>query len=83
MSFPLRWGWSPGSPCEEYKKLQRVAEELVANLGETASPEQCEQAQKSLLFLFQELKESIDPMHFRFPGGPPAFSIATCNTSCA
>src|SRR5918992_1697412 len=64
-------GWSPGTPCREYAKFQRIAEELVANIGETASPEQCEQAQKSLLFLFLELKEAIDPMHFRFPGGHP------------
>jgi hypothetical protein len=49
--------------------LQRVAEELLANIDETTSPEQFDQAQKSLLFLWQELKERIDPLHFRVPGG--------------
>jgi hypothetical protein len=71
MSFLLRRGWSPDTPCEEYGKYQQLAEELVANLGETASPEHCEQVQKSLLFLFLELKDAKDPLHFRFPGGHP------------
>jgi hypothetical protein len=53
----------------EYAKFQRIAEELVANIKETASVEEYEQAQKSLLFLFEELKEALDPWHPRFPGG--------------
>jgi hypothetical protein len=69
-TFPRR-GWSPDTPCPEYAKLQRIAEELVANISETTSVEQFEQAQKSLLFLFQELKERLDPLHFRTPGGHP------------
>ena len=64
-------GWSPGTPCREYAKFQRIAEELVANIGETASPEECEQVQKSLLFLFLESQARFDPWHFRFPGGHP------------
>jgi hypothetical protein len=62
-------GWSPDRPCKEYAKFQQVAEELLANIGDTASPEQCEQAQKSLPFLFQEYNERMDPLHPRFPGG--------------
>jgi hypothetical protein len=62
-------GWSPDRPCNEYAKFQQVAEELVANIDETASPEQFEQAQKSLLFLFHEYTEHMDPLHPRFPGG--------------
>jgi hypothetical protein len=69
MASFLGRGWSPDSPCKEYEKLQRVAEELLANIDETTSPEQFDQAQKSLLFLWQELKERIDPLHFRVPGG--------------
>jgi hypothetical protein len=53
----------------EYAKFQQIAEELVANIKETASVQEYEQAQKSLLFLFRELQEAVDPMHFRFPGG--------------
>jgi hypothetical protein len=49
--------------------LQRVAEELLANIDETTSPAQFEQAQQSLLFLFQELNQRKDPLHPRFPGG--------------
>lgn len=69
MNLFSRRGWSPDTPCTEYAKFQRSAEELVANIGESASPEQCEQVQKSLLFLFQELKQGVDPLHPRFPGG--------------
>jgi hypothetical protein len=65
----LRRGWSPATPCPEYEKFQRVAEELVANIGETASLEQLEQVQKSLLFLYFELTQRKDPLHPRFPGG--------------
>jgi hypothetical protein len=65
----LRRGGSPDTPCREYAKLQRIAEELVAGISEPTSPEQCEQAQKSLLFVFHELKEDLDPLHFRVPGG--------------
>jgi hypothetical protein len=61
-------GGSPDTPCQEYEKLQLVAEDLLANVGETTSLEQFEQAQKSLLSLFQELKERMDPWHFRLPG---------------
>jgi hypothetical protein len=70
MMWSQNWrGRSPNKPCEEYEKLQLVAEDLLAQVGETTSPEQFEQAQKGLLFLFQELKEGLDPWHFRFPGG--------------
>jgi hypothetical protein len=69
MNLYPRRGWSPDTPCSEYAKFQRIAEELVANIGETASPEQCEQVQKSLLFVFQELQQGVDPLHLRFPGG--------------
>jgi hypothetical protein len=65
----LRRGWSPDTPCPEYAKLQRVAEELLANIGETTSLEQFEQAQKGLLFYWEELKKRLDPLHPRFPGG--------------
>jgi hypothetical protein len=46
-----------------------VAEELLAHVGETTSPEQYEQVQKGLLFYWQELKQRVDPLHLRFPGG--------------
>jgi hypothetical protein len=65
----LRRGWSPDTPCPEYAKFQRVAEELLANIGETTSLEQFEQAQKGLLFYWEELKKRLDPLHPRFPGG--------------
>ncbi len=66
----LNWrGGSPDTPCKEYEKLQRVAEEILANIDDSTSPEQFEQVQKGLLFLFQELQERLDPWHFRFPGG--------------
>jgi hypothetical protein len=66
----LHWrGWSPDTPCAEYTKFQQIAEELVANIKETASVAEYEQAQKSLLFLYQELKDAVDPLHFRTPGG--------------
>ena len=71
MTSFLSRGGSPGTPCPEYAKFQRIAEELVANINEAASPEQCEQVQKSLLFLFQERRERFDPWHLRFPGGHP------------
>ncbi len=41
----------------------------MAQVGDTTSPEQFEQAQKSLLFLWQELQKRLDPLHPRFPGG--------------
>jgi hypothetical protein len=66
----LNWrGWSPDTPCTEYTKLQRVADELLASLSGAASPEQFAEAQKSLLFLWQELQALMDPLHPRFPGG--------------
>jgi hypothetical protein len=66
----LNWrGWSPDSTCAEYAKLQRVAEELLQSLSGAASLEQYAEGQKSLLFLFQELKELMDPLHPRHPGG--------------
>jgi hypothetical protein len=66
----LNWrGWSPDTPCTEYTKLQRVADELLASLNGAASPEQFAEAQKSLLFLWQELQARMDPLHPRFPGG--------------
>ena len=64
-----RRGWSPDNTCPEYETLQLVAEALLAQVGDTTSPEQFEQAQKSLLFLFEELKQRTDPLHFRVPGG--------------
>jgi len=68
----LNWrGGSSNSPCSEYIKLQRVAEEILANIDDSTSPQQFEQVQKGLLFLFQELKERFAPWHFRFPGGHP------------
>src|ERR687895_2855999 len=69
MRSPNLRGGSPNKPCEEYEKLKLVAEEILANIDDSTSPEQFEQAQKGLLFLFQELKERLDPWHFRFPGG--------------
>jgi len=67
-SLNLR-GWSPDSTCAEYAKLQRVAEELYQSLSGATSLEQYAEGQKSLLFLFQELKELMDPLHPRHPGG--------------
>jgi hypothetical protein len=64
-----RRGWSPDDTCPEYEKLQLVAEDLLAHVGETTSPEQFEQAQQGLLFLWQELQKRLDPLHPRFPGG--------------
>lgn len=64
-----RRGWSPDNTCPEYETLKLVAEALLAQVGDTTSPEQFEQAQKSLLFLFEELKQRTDPLHFRVPGG--------------
>jgi hypothetical protein len=66
----LNWrGWSPDTTCNEYAKLQRVADELLATLTAATSPEQFAEAQKSLLFLWQELQALMDPLHPRFPGG--------------
>jgi len=66
----LNWrGWSPESTCPEYEKLKLVAEELFQSLSGAASPDQFAEAQKSLLFLFQELSQLKDPWHPRFPGG--------------
>jgi hypothetical protein len=66
----LNWrGWSPESTCPEYAKLQLVAEELLQSLSGAASLAQFSEAQKSLLFLFQELSQVKDPWHPRFPGG--------------
>jgi hypothetical protein len=66
----LNWrGGSPDTPCKEYEKLQLVAEELLGNVDETTSQEQFAEAQKSLLFQFFELKQRMDPLHFRTPGG--------------
>jgi hypothetical protein len=64
-----RRGWAPESTCTEYDKLQQVAEELLTSLSGATSPEQFEQGQKSLLFLWQELEQRKDPLHPRFPGG--------------
>jgi hypothetical protein len=70
MMRSLNWrGWSPDTPCAEYAKLQRVAEELLQSLSGAASPEQYAEGQKSLLFLYQELRARVDPLHFRTPGG--------------
>jgi hypothetical protein len=69
MRSPSLRGRSPDTPCKEYEKLQLVAEELLANVNETTSQEQFAAAQKSLLFLFEELKQRMDPLHFRTPGG--------------
>jgi hypothetical protein len=66
-----RRGGSSNNPCDEYEKLKLVAEELLANIDDSTSPEQFAEAQKSLLFLYQELKERYDPWHPRFPGGHP------------
>jgi hypothetical protein len=66
----LNWrGWAPNSTCAEYDKLQQVAEELFQSLSGATSPDQYAEAQKSLMFLFQELKALMDPLHFRYPGG--------------
>jgi hypothetical protein len=67
-SLNLRGG-APNKPCGEYEKFQLVAEELLANVDETTSLQQFEQAQKGLLFYWQELKKRLDPLHPRFPGG--------------
>jgi hypothetical protein len=69
-------GWSPDIPCKEYEKLQLVAEDLLAHVGETTSAEQFEQGQKGLLFYWQELKKRLDPLHPRFPGGHPCLDEA-------
>jgi hypothetical protein len=60
---------SPESTCGEYEKLNLVGEDILANLGDSTSPEEFEQVQKGLLFRYQELKERLDPWHFRTPGG--------------
>jgi hypothetical protein len=60
---------SPESTCGEYEKLNLVGEDILANLGDSTSPEEFEQVQKGLLFLYQELKARLDPWHFRTPGG--------------
>jgi hypothetical protein len=66
----LNWrGWSPERTCPEYEKLKLVAEELLQSLSGAASLEQFSEAQKSLLFLYQELDQLKDPWHPRFPGG--------------
>jgi hypothetical protein len=66
----LNWrGWSPDSTCPEYEKLKPVAEELFQSLSGAASLAQFSEAQKSLLFLYQELDQRKDPWHPRFPGG--------------
>jgi hypothetical protein len=41
----------------------------LANVGDSTSLEEFEQVQKGLLFLYQELRERHDPLHFRTPGG--------------
>jgi hypothetical protein len=41
----------------------------LATLNGATSPEQFAEAQKSLLFLWQELQALMDPLHPRFPGG--------------
>jgi hypothetical protein len=64
-----RRGWSPESTCAEYAKLQQVAEALVTSLSGATSPIQFTEAQKSLIFHFQELLQRKDPLHPRFPGG--------------
>jgi hypothetical protein len=69
MSSFLWRGWSPDTTCNEYAKLQRVADELLASLNGATSPEQFAEAQKSLLFLWQELQALMDPLHPHFPGG--------------
>jgi hypothetical protein len=66
----MNWrGGLPNKPCEEYEKLKLVAEDLLANVGDYASPEQFAEAQKGLLFYWEELKKRLDPLHPRFPGG--------------
>jgi hypothetical protein len=62
-------GGSSNNPCDEYEKLKLVAEDILANVGDSTSPEQFAEVQKSLLFLYQELKDRYDPWHFRTPGG--------------
>jgi hypothetical protein len=64
-----RRGGSPESTCGEYEKLKLVGDDILANVGDSTSPEEFEQVQKGLLFLYQELKERLDPWHFRTPGG--------------
>jgi hypothetical protein len=69
--WSLNWrGWSPDKPCDEYEKLKLVAEDLLANVGASTSPEQFERAQKGLLFYWEELKKRLDPLRPRFPGAP-------------
>src|SRR5918992_4343440 len=66
----LNWrGGSSDSPCSEYTKLKLVAEEILAQIDDSTSLEQFEQAQKGLLFLYLELKKKFDLWHFHFPGG--------------
>ena len=66
----LNWrGGSPDTPCTEYEKLKLVAEDILAHVGDSTSLEEFEQVQKGLLFLYQELKEHMDSLHFRTPGG--------------
>jgi hypothetical protein len=68
--WQLSWrGGSPNKPCGEYEKLQQVAEDLLANFDDSTSPEQFAEAQKGLLFYWEELKKHLDPLHPRFPGG--------------
>jgi hypothetical protein len=77
MMRPLNFrGGSPNKPCAEYEKLQRVAEDILANVSDSTSPEQFEQAQKGLLFYWEELKKHLDPLHPRFPGGHPCLDEA-------
>jgi hypothetical protein len=66
----MNWrGGSPNKPCEEHEKLKLVAEDLLANIDDSTSPKQFAEAQKSILFYWQELKKRLDPLHPRFPGG--------------
>ena len=68
--WSMNWrGGSSNKPCGEYEKLQQVAEEILAHIDDSTSPQQFEQAQKGLLFYWEELKKRLDPLHPRFPGG--------------
>src|ERR671914_482135 len=70
MMWSMNWrGGSSNKPCGEYEKLQQVAEEILAHIDDSTSPQQFEQAQKGLLFYWEELKKRLDPLHPRFPGG--------------
>ncbi len=65
-----RRGGSPNKPpCEEYEKLQRVAEDILAHVDDSTLPEQFAEAQKGLLFCWQELQQRMDPLHPRPLGG--------------